>query len=138
MKTPLSAKVLLQVLDARGWNQNGLADRAHVHRATVSLHLSRTRPIRDEHLLKYLAVLDQSERQMLLAAWIRDTASPEVVSDLLDVARQRVRPEVADWSPSLSVDQRALLNWWSGQLARDPELAALFRSLTVLAGYSSP
>jgi hypothetical protein len=135
MATPLSVRVLQQFLDAHEWTQNDLADRAQLHRATVSMHLSRSRPIRDEHLSRYLNALHRHERPILLAAWIRDQLAPDVVVDVLDLPANRVAEPVRQWGPELDEEHRRMFSWWADQLARDPELDAIFRSVTRRLGY---
>lgn len=137
MATPLSVRVLQQFLDAHEWTQNDLADRAKVHRATVSMHLSRARPIRDEHLANYLSAIGPQERSILLAAWIRDSFAPDVVADVLDLPANRVAEPVRVWGPQLDVEHNRMLSWWAARLAADPELDTIFRSITRRLGYES-
>jgi hypothetical protein len=99
------------------------------------MHIAGKRAIRDDHLVSYLAALDRHERPMLLSAWLRDTLGADVIRDVLQVPENRVREEVAAWSPGLNEQQRKMLTWWSNQLARDPELAEIFRRITLKAGY---
>lgn len=138
MKNKIASKVLLKILDARDWTQGELAARTGIARSMVSEHLSGQRAIRDDHLNAYLTAFDHHERQIMLSAWVRDTLSPEVISDVLNVTENRVREEVAAWSPGLDHEQKQMLGWWAQQLARDPELDAIFRAITRKAGYTSP
>lgn len=73
----------------------------------------------------------------MLAAWLRDTLPVSIIDDLLDVGSSRIQESVAEWRPGLGLDQeqQSMLAWWARQLARDPELDAIFRALTRKAGY---
>ncbi len=135
MHNKLSSRLLFTILDARCWNQGDLAKRSGIIRSTVSDHLSGQRPIRDEHLIAYLAALDSHERPMLLGAWLRDTLGAEVIRDVLKLPENRIAEPVAEWSPALDDQQRKMLSWWAAELARDPELAEIFRRITLKAGY---
>lgn len=135
IETPLTLNVLDTVLRTRGWTQNDLADRAGVHRSVVSMHLSRQRPIRDDHLCSYLTALDRHERPQLLGAWLRDTLHPHVLEDVCDAWTGRIAEKVATWSPGLDEEQRQMLDWWAAQLARDRELDQVFRAITRRAGW---
>jgi PAS domain S-box-containing protein len=138
MKNKLSSKVLFQILETHGWKQLELAKRAGIVHSTVSDHLTHQRAIRDEHLRGYLSALDRTERQILLAAWMRDTLGADVITDVLDVMTNRLREEVTSWSPGLNLEQERMLVWWKDQLARDPELAELFHRITLKSGYPNP
>lgn len=138
MQTPLTARVLNSLLTAHDWTQDKLAKRCRVSPSVVTWHLSRRRPVLSNHLAVYLDALDAHERPILLAAWLRDSLGADVIRDVLHVEENRVREEVAAWSPSLTSEQRQMLNWWSAQLARDPELAEIFRRITLKAGYPKP
>lgn len=138
MQTPLAAKVLAEILIQRGWNQVELAAKSGLATSIISWHLSRQRPIRDEHFISYMAALHRGEQQRLTAAWMRDTLSPETITNILDVTSNRLREEVTAWSPGLTLDQERMLTWWKETLARDPELADIFRGITLKAGYPNP
>jgi hypothetical protein len=131
----LSARVLYQILQGRDWNQGDLSSRTGIVRSMISEQLSGQRPIRDDHLVPYLSAFDRTERQVFLAAWLRDTLSSDVINDVLDVEGNRVQKQVAEWCPLLDPEQTKMLNWWSVELARDPELDAIFRAITRKAGY---
>jgi len=133
--TSLSVSVLQQVLDANSWTQDDLAARAKVHRSTVSMHLSKQRPIRDEHLVAYLQPLDRHDRQALLAAWLRDTLGADVIGDVLDKAANRVTEQVGEWAPKLTDKDHRMLQWLGNQLTTDEELTNVIRSICRRLGY---
>lgn len=136
--TPLSIRVLQQVLDTHEWKQQEFAERARLSRSTLSMHLSGQRPVRDDQLVCYLRALDRQERQMLVAAWLRDVVDPDIAVDILDPAVNRIAEEIKDWSPELDVEQKKMLTWWTHELTRDKDLDLMFRSLSRRAGYEDP
>lgn len=76
---------------------------------------------------------------MLLAAWFRDVLKEDVVDDLLEPQGKlagRIKDQVRAWSSKLDAEQQGMLKWWSEQLARDPELDAIFRAVSRRAGYN--
>lgn len=138
METPLTSKVLNSLIAVHEWTQLELARRAKVTPSVVTWHITHRRPITSQHLSRYLHALDHHERPILLAAWLRDSLGTEVIRDVLHVDENRVREEVAEWTPGLNHEQKQMLTWWTNQLARDPELAEIFRRITVKAGYPKP
>jgi PAS domain S-box-containing protein len=138
MHNKLAAKVLLRILDAHSWTQGDLSAKTSIARSMISEHISGQRAIRDEHLANYLPAFDRRERQMLTAAWLRDRLTPESISDVLDITSNRLREEVTTWSPGLTLEQERYLAWWKDALARDPEIAQIFRGITLKAGYPNP
>jgi transcriptional regulator with XRE-family HTH domain len=132
---PLSVAVLQQILESRGWTQNDLADKAGIHRATVSMHLSRQRAIRDEHLVAYLRPLESADRKRLLAAWLRDVIGGEVIGDVVDQGTNRINEEVVAWAPNLSDSDQKMIAWLSNEMMGDPDLAEMMRSICKRLGY---
>src|SRR5437016_5188466 len=113
----LSAKVLCAILDSRSWTQAELADKAGLPASVVSWHLSRQRTIRDDHLIAYLSALRRRERQELLAAWLRDSLTGDIVADVLNLRDDRVREGVQNWTPPLEDPHGSMLNWWAHHIA---------------------
>lgn len=138
MTTPLTARVLNAHLDAHQLSQTELSQRARIAGQVVHYHLSGKRPVRDDHLSSYLQALDSLDRPMLLAAWLRDILSAELISQLLDTTHpSRLAESIRAWTPQLDHEQRRMFDWWAAQLVRDPELDAIFRAITRKAGYNS-
>lgn len=133
---PLTVAVLQQVLDSERWIQNDLADRTDISRATASQHLSHQRPVRDKHLVSYLnAMPNAHDRQRLLAAWLRDVLGKETVGDVLNQEATRVSEAVAEWAPALTTSDRSMLAWLGNEIANDPDLAEMMRSICRRLGY---
>lgn len=147
MKTDLAARVLSAALQAHKWTQGELADKASLARSVVNWHLSRTRPIRDEHLIGYLAALPGIERAILLSAWMRDMLPTDIIHSIFTsestnliaeeppTSHLKLRKEITEWVPELDEEQRGMLLWWAGKLVNDSELDEIFRGITRKAGY---
>ena len=71
---------------------------------------------------------------MLFAAWLRDSLPVELVQDLLNVTDDLAK-EVTWYLPTLDDDSKRMLNWCAREIARDPEFEALFKLVSVMAGY---
>jgi hypothetical protein len=133
MKTPLSAKVLKQIITELGWDQSEIAMRVKLARPQISCHLSGARPIRDDHLSKYMRVLPQAESVRLLAAWMQDVFDAKILMALNngkewgEVARQKI-------IPGKGVD--AALIWWGEQMLRDREMETMFLALSARLGFN--
>jgi len=133
--TPKTSKILAAALLGHGWEQNDLARESGINRATISMHLSGLRPIRDDHLALYITALDKSEQSLLVSAWLQDTLPPDAVQNVLESASNMVREEVRAWRPSLTTEQSAMIDWWAAKLAEDDELARIFEAITRKAGW---
>ncbi len=133
--TPLAAKTLAGTLEMHGWTQSDLAEKSGIHRPTVSLHITGSRPMRDDHLAAYIAVLDKYEQSQLVSAWLQDTLPSAALENILDSTTQRLREEVRTWSPDITPQQQSMLHYWADKIAADPELAEIFHSLSRKAGW---
>lgn len=133
--TPLARQIIATCLINHDWEQGDLAEKSGIARATISHHVNGLRPIRDDHLAAYAGVLDRSERAALTAAWIRDTMSPEIADSILEPTTNLIGEEARAWRPNLDPELSSMLDWWAKELAADPELAELFRSITLRSGY---
>jgi hypothetical protein len=133
--TPLSVKVLQQVLSDNTWSQEILAEKTKLNRSTVSMQLSQQRAIRDEHLTAYLRPLDRHHRRILIAAWMRDVLGADVVGDIIDQAKNRVSDEILDWAPKLTAGDKKMLTWLSSEFISDPDLAEMLRAICRRLGY---
>lgn len=133
--TPKTSKILAAALLGHGWEQNDLARESGINRATISMHLSGLRPIRDDHLALYITALDKSEQSRLVSAWLQDTLPPDAVQNVLDGAANSVREEVRAWRPGLTSEQADMMDWWSAKLAEDDELARIFEAITRRSGW---
>lgn len=136
--TPLTSKVLAHVLEAHGWQQADLAKATGIAAPTVSAQLNGTRVIRDDHLAAYCDAVSRTEQPILVAAWLRDTLSPDAQANVLTSESNRLNEEARTWQPGLDDEQRQMIAWWSRQLAIDPELDEIFRAITRKAGFSAP
>jgi hypothetical protein len=110
--------------------------RSHIAGPTVSNHVNGLRPIRDDHLASYCAVIDRTEQAHLVAAWMRDTLPASTQSAILDPDGPTLTEDVTHWSPSLDPEQQGMIAWWTTKLATDRELDHIFRSITRKAGYT--
>lgn len=135
--TPQAAKVLSGALLMHSWQQSDLARSCGLDRSVVNLHLSGTRPIRDDHLAAYCTALDRTEQAQLVAAWLRDTLPATAQDAVLSDGGNRLREEVAQWQPGLDDEQWQMLSWWSQKLATDRELDEIFRIITRRAGWQA-
>jgi len=134
--TPRTAKVLADALKVHGWEQIDLAKKSGVNRATISLHLNGSRPIRDDHLALYITALDKAEQSRLVSAWLQDTLPAEAVQNVLEGASNSVREEVRAWRPGLTSEQSDMINWWAAKFAADDELARIFEAITSKEGWT--
>lgn len=144
-KNQLTARVLAKIIDTHDWHQGDLAAKSGITRSLVSAHLAGQRAIRDQHIGGYLRAADHLERQMLLAAWMRDTLPTDLLHELFPKPlnpegseEYTFKPEIINWSPKLDEEQREMLNWWADKLLRDPDLDEIFRMITRKAGYDVP
>jgi hypothetical protein len=133
--TPQTSKILAAALLGHGWEQNDLARESGINRATISMHLSGLRPIRDDHLALYITALDKSEQSRLVSAWLQDTLPADVITNVLDITTHSVREEVRTWRPGLTPEQAEMMDWWAAKLAEDDELARIFHAITSKAGW---
>jgi len=134
--TPRSAKVLSTILVSNGWTQSDLAQLSHIAGPTVSHHINGVRPIRDDHLASYCAVIDRTEQTHLVAAWMRDTLPASTQSAIFAPGGTSLTADVTHWSPSIDTEQQNMIKWWITKLATDRELDNIFRELTRKAGYT--
>jgi transcriptional regulator with XRE-family HTH domain len=134
--TPRTAKVLAEALKVHGWEQIDLAKKSGVNRATISLHLNGSRPIRDDHLALYITALDKAEQTRLVSAWLQDTLPAKAAQNVLDNASQSVSEEVRAWRPGLTSKQSDMINWWAAKFAADDELARIFEAITSKEGWT--
>ena len=134
--TPLASQLLTNAMALHGWQQADLAKASGLDRATVSLHLTNTRAIRDDHLAAYITALDPIEQTTLVAAWLRDTLPAAACESVLDTATNRLSESVRTWRPTLAPDQQKMLDWLAAKLATDPELADIFAAACRKGGYS--
>jgi hypothetical protein len=126
---------MFSALEARQWSELRLAKDAGVARSVISAHLSGTRKIQPPHLMKYLRVLNHQERPQMLAAWLRDVLEPDQVADVLNASGDDLNLDVKKWTPPLPDATTGMLAWWAREMARDGELAELFKLLSAKAGY---
>ncbi len=133
--TPKTSKILAAALLGHGWEQNDLARESGINRATISMHLSGLRPIRDDHLALYITALDKSEQSHLVSAWLQDALPAEVIANVLDSTTHSVREEVRAWRPGLTSEQSEMMDWWAAKLAEDDELARIFQAITSKVGW---
>ena len=131
----IASRFLFSVLDARGWSESKLAKLSGVAPSVLSTHMSGARKIRPNHLAKYLGILGQHEQPKLLAAWLRDNFPDEVSGPLLNEAGDNLRPEVREFVPPLDDENKRMLAWLAREVARDGELAELFKLISARAGY---
>jgi transcriptional regulator with XRE-family HTH domain len=138
-RTLLSASVLQQILDAKGWSQYELENRSKVHRSTISMQLGPPwRPIRGQHLSGYLRALDSSDRKMLLSAWLRDLLGSDLVDEVVDRETNRVREDVLEWAPSLRPSDKKMLDWLAQEMVSDPQSCEMIRSVCKRIGFKQP
>lgn len=135
--TPLSAKVIANCLEMHSWEQGDLAQKSGIARPTVSHHINGLRPIRDDHLAAYSQVIDRTEQSALIAAWMRDTLSPEVIQNVLDSTTNRIGEEARAWRPGLDQDLASMMDWLANELPKDAEASDIFRSLVRRFGYTN-
>jgi len=133
--TPRTAKVLSAALDNHSWEQSDLAKLSGINRATISMHLSGSRAIRDDHLAAYSLALDKGEQSMLVSAWLRDCLPEAAAANVLEPGTFTVREEVRQWQPGLTDEQRNMLDWWAAKLAADDELDHIFKAISRKAGW---
>jgi hypothetical protein len=67
-----TARYLSLIMDAHHWTQLILAGRTGISQPSISRHISGEHAIRRKHLPKYLAAIDPTERNELVAAWLKD------------------------------------------------------------------
>lgn len=131
MTTPQTVRVLNAIMTENHWTQQDLANTTGLLRSTIGHHLIEGRPVRDEHLVAYLAVVPQLDRPRLFAAWIHDLLvdRPEIFHELSD-ASSRIQNGVKQWSPELTSEQRQSLEFWDHKLRTDAEAARYFDMFT--------
>ena len=133
--TPKTSKILAAALLGHGWEQNDLARESGINRATISMHLSGLRPIRDDHLALYITALDKAEQSRLVSAWLQDTLPPAAAQNVLESASNLVREEVRTWRPGLTSEQADMIDFWVAKLVEDDELASIFGAITRKSGW---
>ena len=116
----LASQLLCRLLDWRRWNDLKLAEVSGILPSVISAHLSGQRPIRPQHLVAYLRVLDRQERGALLDAWLQDNVNREAIANLLDGTK-------TDSMRSVEENRGRMLDWWAMAIARDSRLANIFR-----------
>lgn len=136
--TPLSAKLLAGALTLNSWTQAELATAAGVSQAIISLHLTGTRPIRDDHMAAYAAALPRDDLESFVAAWLQDVLPPAAQEIILSTSTCTLSEAVKSWRPGLDEEQKHMIDWWASKLAADPELDGIFRSISRKAGWQYP
>lgn len=124
------------ILVSRGWKQKDLARASGVPRGEVAQHLSGARKVSWKHLDQYCMPLDEHERGMLLAAWIRDNGINDLVQTWLPVSSSDdLAPAVRDWTPPLDDEGKRKFEWLAREVQRDAELGRYVWGLIDALGY---
>jgi hypothetical protein len=131
MKTPLTAKILREVLSDLEWDQTETARRVKLARPQVSLHLAAARPVRDDHLAKYLKALPSADALRVLNAWMKDVVKIDVLNSLGQEKWTRVAKVQIDATPEV----KAVMQWWAEQMAGDAEMETIFMALSRRMGF---
>jgi DNA-binding Xre family transcriptional regulator len=126
---------LSRIIASHTWKQKDLAREAGMTRSELAQHLSGARKVSWKHLHEYCVPLDSQERQMLLAAWLRDNASDELVQTWLPLSGDDLAPPILDWTPPLDGERKAKFEWLAREVQRDPELAQYILPLIDALGY---
>lgn len=132
MKTPLTAKILREVLSDLQWDQTETSIRVKLARPQVSFHLAGVRPIRDEHLPKYLKALPSDQALKVLNAWMKDVVKCESLNGLGKDQWAKVAKVQIDTTPKI----KAVMQWWAEQIASDSEMESIFVTLSRRLGFN--
>lgn len=138
MHNPRLIKALTPILESLNLNHSTLAALTGLDRAIVSLQFSGKRKVNHDHLLAYVSALPADASPALYAAWLADTAPPELLPRLLDFpgsANARLREEAATYSPALTAEENEALAWLAKELTTDTELHDWFFPFLRSIGY---
>lgn len=133
--TPLTAQTLLKIINEAGRERSALATDAELSPAYVTYHLGGSRPVRDVHLAKYMAVLDISDKRRLFAAWMKDVLDPESLEALFGGGENRLAEEVVEYASTVEPETVRMMKFWIDRFRVDSELKELFETITKRAGY---
>lgn len=128
MNTPRTGKALGAILEARGESMSAFAQRINFARSQVTQDINGQRSMSDSRFQAYFKALrSKQDRAQLIAARMRDLL-PNAAADYVDLVGSLTFP---DGLPSADVQA---LQWLAKEIATDPDMAALIRTLCTTWG----